>query len=299
MRIDVHTHIFPPEIVQDRTRFFAGEPAFKLLYDSPRARLVEVETLIEVMDRDKIDRAVAFGFPWSRADIATRHNDYVLKAAARYPQRVIPMACMDPLGNQAGREAERCLAAGARGLGELAVYGSCDRPLALACFRELIACCRSWKRPLLIHANEPVGHWYPGKSPLGLDFYYEIARCASGIPLILGHWGGGLCFFELLKKDAPEVLAQVYYDTAASPYLYRPEIYSEMVRILGRDKILFGSDYPLLPPRRYFQEIAAAGLAPKDSEAILGENAARLFLGDDTPGDGGEIQPAPSSTVNL
>jgi predicted TIM-barrel fold metal-dependent hydrolase len=170
MRIDVHTHIFPPEIVQDRTCFFEGEPAFKLLYDSPRARLVEVATLIEVMDRDNVDRAVVFGFPWSQADIAARHNDYVLEAAARYPQRLIPMACMDPLGNYAGREAERCLAAGARGLGELAVYGSCDPPQALTCFQELIDCCRTWNRPLLIHANEPVGHWYPGTSPLGLDF---------------------------------------------------------------------------------------------------------------------------------
>jgi predicted TIM-barrel fold metal-dependent hydrolase len=278
MRIDVHTHIFPPEIVQERTPFFDGEPAFRLLYESPRAKLVGAETLIEVMDRDEIDCSVVFGFPWQAADLAARHNDYVLGAAARYPQRLIPLACVDPLGSHAVREAERCLTAGARGLGELAIYGADEPQRAHACFQELIACCRSRKHVLLVHANEPVGHRYPGKAPWGLDFYYELARMASGIPLIFAHWGGGLCFFELLKKEAREVLAHVYYDTAASPYLYRPTIYLEMVRILGKGKILFGSDFPLLAPRRYFQELVEAGVASEDTRAILGENAAKLFL---------------------
>ena len=53
MQIDVHTHIFPPEIVQNRQRFYAGEPDFKLLYDSPRAKLASVESLIEVMERQR------------------------------------------------------------------------------------------------------------------------------------------------------------------------------------------------------------------------------------------------------
>jgi uncharacterized protein len=278
MRIDVHTHIFPLEIVQERARFFVGEPAFRLLYESPRARLVAAETLIEVMDQDEIDCSVVFGFPWQDADVAARHNDYVLEAAARYPQRLLPLACVDPLASHAVREAQRCLAAGARGLGELAIYGAYEPQRAHACFQELIGCCRSGKHVLLIHANEPVGHRYPGKSPVGLDFYYELARVASGVPLIFAHWGGGLGFFELLKKEAPEVLAQVYYDTAASPYLYRPTIYPEMLRIVGKEKILFGSDYPLLAPRRYFQELAEAGVAADDARAILGENAARLFL---------------------
>jgi hypothetical protein len=130
---------------------------------------------------------------------------------------------------------------------------------------------------MLVHANEPVGHVYPGKSSLGLDFYYELARRAAGIPLILAHWGGGLGFFELLRKETREVLHNVYYDTAASPFLYRPEIYSLMRQVLGHERILFGSDYPLLPPARYFEELAQCGLAGEDIAAIVGQNAARLL----------------------
>ncbi|NTV43166.1 MAG: amidohydrolase, partial [Syntrophobacteraceae bacterium] len=67
MRVDVHTHIFPPEIVRDRERFFHGEPAFKLLYDSPKARLAGARDLLESMERNGIDFSVCLGFPWRSA----------------------------------------------------------------------------------------------------------------------------------------------------------------------------------------------------------------------------------------
>lgn len=277
MRIDVHTHIFPQEIVGDRGPFFHGEPIFKQLYDSPKARLVTAESLLQAMDMDEVDRAVVFGFPWHSVDVARKNNDYVLEAAAKYAPRLIPMGCVHPLGDGSAEEAQRCLEAGAKGLGELAVYEACTPDFALKCYADLIACCRSHNAILLVHANEPVGHWYPGKAPMGLDFYYELARLTAGIPLVLAHWGGGLCFYELLKKEAPQVLSQVYYDTAASPFLYRPVIYSQVSKILGSDKVLFGSDYPLLPPRRYFKEMEEACLSAEEIRSITGENAQRLF----------------------
>ena len=87
-----------------------------------------------------------------------------------------------------------------------------------------------------------------------------------------------MCFFELLKKEAPEVLENVTYDTAASPYLYRRDIYPRVVRTLGPGKVLFGSDYPLLPPSRYFREMEDSGLTSDELDALCGSNAARIFF---------------------
>lgn len=277
MRIDVHTHIFPPAIIADRAPYFEGEQAFRSLYQSPKSKMIGAAELIRAMDENGIDCSVTFGFPWEDTELAARHNDYVLESAARYPDRLIPLACVYPPSHGATREADRCLAAGARGLGELAIYGQCDESRALQCFEPLIACCVEHRRLLLVHANEPVGHQYPGKAPMKLSFYYELARLCEEIPLILAHWGGGLCFYEMLKKEAAEVLANVYYDTAASPYLYRQTIYARMADTIGRHKILFGSDFPLLPPSRYFKEMKESGLSPEATEAIAGANTARLF----------------------
>lgn len=284
MKIDFHVHTFPPAVVADRERFFDGEPAFLSLYGHPKARLADTETVLEAMDENGVDMAVIFGFPWKDKEKARRHNDYVLESAGRRPERFRPLACFDPTAAWAMDEAARCLDEGAAGLGELAVYEGGDEGAALEAYRPLLELCREKNRLVLIHANEPVGHLYPGKAPMGLRFYYELATMSRDVPLVLAHWGGGLFFYELLKKEAPERLARVFYDTAASPFLYRSAVYRQALDIVGRDRILFGSDYPLLPPARYEKEMDEAGLSPEDKAAIMGGNAARLLgLGDAIP----------------
>ena len=69
----------------------------------------------------------------------------------------------------------------------------------------------------------------------------------------------------------------MYFDTAASPYLYDAGVYRLAIELVGVEKILFGSDFPLLPPAKYFKEMKAAGLSDEEMEQICGLNAAKLF----------------------
>jgi predicted TIM-barrel fold metal-dependent hydrolase len=103
--------------------------------------------------------------------------------------------------------------------------------------------------PLCLHVSEPVGHVYPGKSTTPLEDYYWLATEYPELKLILAHWGGLLPFYELmneLMKGVRKQLKNVYYDTAATPLLYRQEMYRAVVSVVGPKKILYGSDYPLL-----------------------------------------------------
>jgi hypothetical protein len=106
---------------------------------------------------------------------------------------------------------------------------------------------------------------------------YQLIKRFQENTIVLAHWGGGLFFFHLLKKEIKEYLKNVYFDTAASPFLYDPEIYRLAVQLVGSDKILFGSDYPLLLPQRYFKEMVEAGLQDSQIKKIGGLNAAKLF----------------------
>jgi uncharacterized protein len=81
-------------------------------------------------------------------------------------------------------------------------------------------------------------------------------------------------------------LRNVWYDTAASPLLYDARVFRQVVDLIGADRILFGSDYPLLLyPRkirepafdRFLEEIASAGLTEEEREKILGANFRRLI----------------------
>jgi hypothetical protein len=275
--IDVHTHIFPPEIVQRREDFFHADPAFRWLYESPAARLITAEELLQAMAAAGVEKSVVFGFPWRTMKVMRAHNDYIIEAQHRFPRHLLGFACVNALESGAAAEVERCLAAGCRGVGELAFYQEGLGQDMLHALNPIADLCQGYGVPLLLHANEPVGHAYPGKSPMQLGDLYNLVKAFPALTLILAHWGGGLFFYHLLKKEVPAALTNVYFDTAASPYLYRPDIYRVAVEIIGPEKILFGSDYPLLPPSRYLKEMAAGGLVPEHRDMITRQNALKIF----------------------
>lgn len=272
--IDAHVHVFTDEVTARPAECFDGEPCFELLYADPKARLISVAKLIEAMDADGVGRSVVCGFPWRDPGRARDHNDAILQAAKDHPDRLVPLAGVDPLADSAIPEAERALAAGAAGLGEVGVYladlGDADvfgRVVALA------KLCAEADRPMLLHTNEPVGHTYPGKAPMSLRGLYGLVAACPKTRFQLAHLGGGLFMFELLKKEVRGVLKNCVFDTAAAPYLYRPEVYSVFVQLAGAKRLLYGSDYPLLGLERYLKDMTKAGLAPDLQAQILGDNA--------------------------
>jgi predicted TIM-barrel fold metal-dependent hydrolase len=276
--IDIHTHIFPPEICQNRERFFSKEPAFELLYqDKKKSPMTAADGLIEAMDRDEIRASVTFGFPWKQPKLMRRSNDYVLEAMTRYPDRLLGFVCLNPENPEVLAEGERCLKAGMKGVGEIALYTPLAGVSLVDRLSPLVEMATRWKVPILIHASEPVGHQYPGKGHLPLNELYELIKLFPSTRFILAHWGGGLWWYQLMKREVGKVLANTYFDTAASPFLYQPEIYQYALKIIGAEKILFGSDYPLLPLSRYLKELDQAGLTKKQQAAILGGNTQRLL----------------------
>ena len=258
MIIDIHTHAFPQAVRQTRERFFDNEPSFKLLYDSPKSKLASTEEIIAMMDEQGVDKSVVFGFPWRSVDYYKLNNDYILEAVQRHPDRLIGFCCLDPMHPDALQEVERCLSAGLSGLGELAFYTSGIDEHCLDGLDSIMKLMAQHDLPVVIHTNEPVGHVYPGKTPNTLSQIYALAKRFPKNQIILAHWGGGIFFYALLKKEVSEILANVWFDTAASPYLYRPEIYQQAISLAGKEKILLGSDYPLIKPDRYFKEMEAS-----------------------------------------
>lgn len=278
MIIDSHVHIFPPDFREDRARFFKGEPAFRLLYENPKARLAGVKDLLCDMDRAGVDRAVVFGFPWEGLETYRRHNDYVMEAVARHPDRLTGLGCFSLNTPNAPAEAERCLSGGMAGVGELAVYKDGFSMGAVPLLAEVMEVCRIRDALMLLHANEPVGHSYPGKTPMDLADLYAFLKAYPQNRIILAHWGGGLFLYGLLKREVRDVLKNVWFDTAASPFLYEPAVYRTASEIVGADRILFGSDYPLIQPGRCLRELQEAGLSAEARAMISGGNAERLFL---------------------
>jgi len=122
-----------------------------------------------------------------------------------------------------------------------------------------------------------VGHEYVGKGNITPDVLYRFIAKFPDLPIVCSHWGGGLPFYALMPEVAT-ALEDVFFDTAASPFLYRPEVFRHVAEIVGVDKILFGSDYPLMPQSRVIKQVRSLDMGEEAEGLILGGNAKKLLF---------------------
>lgn len=290
--IDAHTHFFPPELHPDPRGWAAArrESHWADLVSPPGRASVQGwstrERMLADMDEAGVRHAVLTGWYWESPDTCRWHNQVMAAVLAEQPERFSAFAACNPsTGVQAVREElNRARRDGFAGVGELLPqvqgYGY-DHPGFLACLDT----CAEWRWPVLLHVTEPVGREYPGRVDTPLDALYRFLVSRPDNTFILAHWGGLLPFYELNPAVARS-LEHVYYDTAASPLLYRDQIFAAVVEIVGAERILFGSDYPLLNfPRRekqpgfqtFIQRVRATGLPEDALEAIFSRNAQHLL----------------------
>ena len=277
MIIDFHTHVFPPRIKNNRSRYIDSDPCFAILYSDKKSEIATAEELIDSMDRDGIDVSVIVNLGWTTHELCVETNDYILESIARYPRRLIGFCAVQPKSYEAAiAEIERCVRGGIRGVGELRpdtqLFDFSDAEL----MQPFVEALRKHRLILLTHTSEPVGHNYPGKGNITPDTLYPFIASFPDVTVVCAHWGGGLPFYALMP-EVKKAMKNVYFDTAASPFLYSPQVYKQVSQLVGADRILFGSDYPLLAQSRLLQEINHADLPAKDRNLILSGNARRLL----------------------
>jgi len=255
MIVDIHTHIFPPRLIEDRVRLAALDPAFGELYGDPKAKMATAGDLLASMQQAGVDVSVACGFWWRDPAVAVEHAAYLVESAAASGGRIIPFV----------PQPASLAPAGAAGIGEV---------------REVDpGRIEGGTLPALVHVSEEVGHAYRGKSGgLAPGDVWRLLEAQPDARVIAAHWGGGLPFAALM----PEVHAlleadRLIFDTAASAYLYEPAVFRLGLELAGRGGVAWGSDFPLRPQSRDRAEVEAALPDPADRAAVLGENAARFL----------------------
>jgi predicted TIM-barrel fold metal-dependent hydrolase len=277
MIVDFHTHVLPPRVKEDRRAYVARDPTFAQIYSSEKVRIATAADLIASMEREGIAFSVVVNYGWSTHELCVETNDYILESVARYPERLAgfcAVSCYDDDASLA--EVERCARAGVRGVGELRPDVQMPPTASPASLAPLSRLLREHNLILLTHSSEPVGHLYPGKGAATPARLYDFISAFTGVPVVCAHWGGGLPFYTLMP-EVRRALEDVYFDTAVSPFLYRPEVYRLVRDLVGADRILFGSDYPVVSPSRLLQEIESLGLPDEDKALMLSGNARRLL----------------------
>ncbi|MHB8693206.1 MAG: amidohydrolase family protein [Solirubrobacteraceae bacterium] len=210
----------------------------------------------------------AFTFPMHELDGYPPANDMVLGAAASDDADglLVPFCRVDP-HDSAVAEAERCLAAGARGikLHPRAENFTLDHPEV----RKLVAIAHERSLPMMIHAGR-------GIPALGAHAV-ELARAYPDARLILAH--AGICDLSWIWRPAQE-LPNLFFDTA----WWMPSDLLALFSLMPPGQILFASDSPYgvtgMSAAVQFRLALQVGLSVEQIRAIASEQSLRLAAGE-------------------
>jgi predicted TIM-barrel fold metal-dependent hydrolase len=294
MIVDAHTHAFPPAVIARRESLLRSEPAFAEIYENAAAQMATAQDVLAAMDAAGVERSVICNYAWRDDALIDETNEYLINEALRSGGRLLPFVSVSlaGAGRHGGADTEEAVgarkgdvrsivrqmaAAGARGIGELRPEAS-GYDLANSDEADLLAwAAAAFDLALLVHVTEPAGHAYRGKAGgASLASLERFAASSAGVAVIAAHWGGGLPFYALMP-EVRDALANVYFDTAAEHLLYDARIYRHAVELVGVEKILWASDFPLVTQEQALARTRSAGLTESELAAVLGGNAARLL----------------------
>jgi uncharacterized protein len=206
-------------------------------------------------------------------------NDEMLEAAARHPDVFIPFVYIDVWREHAGAdEAKRLIDAGARGFKfhpPSGGYYANDQRLY-----ELYEVIAAAKLPALFHTGQTAVGQGSGAgggvrlkygNPIYLD---DVAVDFPDMPIIMAHpsfpWQEEALAIALHKQ-------QVYIDLSGWSPKYFPPLLVQYANTLLKNKVLFGSDHPMITADRWMTDFEAAAFRDEVRPLILRENAVQLL----------------------
>ena len=276
--IDVHTHAeISTRTGEDGLRPEWREAAAKYFGEST------VPTADDVAAYYRERKMAAVVFTVDAESVTGRpsvRNEEIAEAAAANPDVLIPFASVDPgKGARAVEEAKRLIR-------DYDFRGFKLHPNVQAFFPndpavyplyEVIA---EAGLPVLFHTGHSgIGTGLPGgggirlkySNPMHVD---DVAVDFPELTIVLAHpsfpWQEEAISVALHKR-------QVYIDLSGWSPKYFPPILIQYANTLLRDRVLFGSDYPLITPERWLADFADAGFKDEVRPLILKDNAARLL----------------------
>jgi predicted TIM-barrel fold metal-dependent hydrolase len=229
-----------------------------------------VKGLLAEMDRASVREAAAIVVPDQDAARVQAANTELLAQASRHKDRLVAVASLpsdDPAAALA--ELERVARAGVRAVKVTpkADPGDFDRLSDLverASALDVVVLFDGWR--------------------LDLDALAKLALAHPKAKLVVAHLGGvhfsDVLLFDIVRRY-PFYKRNVWFDLSTVAHLYARSPYAEQLvwvcRKIGTDRILFGSDFPLLPLDQAVDDVRSLGFTPEELKAILHDNAQALL----------------------
>jgi len=228
------------------------------------------EGMVRTMDAVGVRSCIAAPHVGIGPDMAEA-NRLSTAAATRFPGRILAYCCISPNASEEAilRELDRLLLPreNPAALGIKIHPSTHAYPANGSRYRPMWEFADAHGVPVLSHTWGGDPHSRPG-------LFREIAREFPRVPILLGHSGGTWAGADeaLAAAAATEMLS---CDLASSHL--KQGLLERMVREIGSERIVFGSDLPFIDCRAQVGYVASARISDEDKRRIFGLNAARLF----------------------
>jgi predicted TIM-barrel fold metal-dependent hydrolase len=203
-------------------------------------------------------------------------NNGVLNLASTSDGFFFPVCSAHPFdGELAMRELERVRERGARWI---KLHPNTQRfDVADPRVTDLVTKCAELGMPVLFDGYSPWDPGQPGK-------FVQLAMAVPSARLILAHAHGpqfpSLLVYEALARY-PWWNRRVWIDISVMGPLYAESPFAEqftwVLRKVGLDRVLFGSDYPMDQPETAVAQVRRLGFSEEELALIFYENARRLL----------------------
>jgi uncharacterized protein len=275
--IDVHTHAWksalavgdaPTDSQEAMGRYFRYQPQHQTVPEMAEMyRKLKMAFVVFTVDGEKgASRKIT--------------NEEIAELAHKHSDVAIPFASINPHRGKDGVKQARKL------ISEYKVKGFKFHPSVQDFYPNdrmaypLYEAIAEAKLPALFHTGQTgVGANTPGGGGIRLKYSNpmlidDVAADFPDMPIILAHpsfpW----------QEEALSVAThkpQVYIDLSGWSPKYFPPILVQYANTLLKDKILFGSDYPVIDPQKWMAEFEKLPIKPEVRPLIMKENAARLL----------------------
>jgi predicted TIM-barrel fold metal-dependent hydrolase len=229
-----------------------------------------VAATIAAMDAASVDRSLISA--WYKPNVGMIENDEVASFVTQAPDRLVGVGSVDLTRPMvAVREIRRCV----EDLGFVAIRvlpWLWDLPPTDRRFYPVyVACCE-----LDVPFCTQIGHTGPlMSSEVGRPIYLDrVALDFPELKIVAGHIGYPWTDEAIAVATKHE---NVYIDTSAYTARRYPAPLVDYLRTNGRDKVLFGTNYPMITPARCLEYLDQLELDETAEAQFLGGNAQRVF----------------------
>jgi predicted TIM-barrel fold metal-dependent hydrolase len=223
--------------------------------------------MLAAMDAAGIDRTAVFDI--FHAD-SRAGNDATAARVARHPDRFVGFAYVAPILPPAAIRAELARCVDQLGFRAIKLYPPyMPWPLHDEHWFPIYEFAQQRGLAVLFHTGTEA-HALP-------RYLNDIAPRFPGANFVAGH-SGNVAGPRQEAIAAARAHPNVYLETCSS--FRTPGVIEELVQGAGAERVLFGSDTPLMDPRSQIGKIITAGISDAAKRLVLGENARRLLFRD-------------------